>query len=52
MNDNAENFRQECIARWEEYCVTGESVPNEAVMAWLDSWGTENELDPPRAKNL
>ena len=28
----------------------GELVDNEAVGAWLQSWGTENELPPPFAK--
>ena len=26
-------------ARWEEYQETGETVDNEAMMDWLDSWG-------------
>ena len=26
----------------------GLSVSNERVMAWLDSWGTENELPAPK----
>ena len=26
----------------------GEGVSHERVVAWLDSWGTENELPPPR----
>jgi predicted transcriptional regulator len=26
----------------------GEGVSNERVMAWLDSWGTENELPAPK----
>ena len=26
----------------------GEGVSNERVMAWLDSWGTENELQVPQ----
>jgi predicted transcriptional regulator len=43
----AEQFRQESISRWEEYCHTGKSVPNDIVMRWLDSWGTENELEAP-----
>ena len=25
----------------------GQSVSNERVMEWLDSWGTENELPSP-----
>jgi RHH-type transcriptional regulator, rel operon repressor / antitoxin RelB len=27
---------------------SGEWVSNEAVMRWMDSWGTENELSPPK----
>jgi len=27
---------------------TGEWVSNEAVMKWLESWGTDNELPPPK----
>jgi antitoxin component of MazEF toxin-antitoxin module len=26
----------------------GESVPNEKVIEWLRSWGTEHELPPPQ----
>ena len=26
----------------------GESISNERVMEWLDSWGTENELPAPK----
>jgi predicted transcriptional regulator len=26
----------------------GEGVSNERVVAWLDSWGTENELSAPK----
>lgn len=44
----AELFNQETVARWEEYCRTGKSVPNDAVMLWLESWGTDNELEAPR----
>ena len=44
----AERFRQESVARWEEYCHTGRSAPNNAVMKWLESWGTDNELEAPK----
>ena len=43
----AERFKQETIDRWEEYRTTGKSVSNDAVMAWLDSWGTDNEHKVP-----
>lgn len=44
----AERFRLESVARWEEYCHTGRSVPNEEVMKWLESWGSDNELEAPK----
>ena len=34
-------------ARWEHYKETGESVSNEAMIEWLDSWGTEQEKPCP-----
>ena len=45
--EKAELFRQETMARWKEYCRTGKSVPNTAVMEWLASWGSENEREAP-----
>jgi predicted transcriptional regulator len=45
-----EQFKQESVERWEEYCRTGKSVPHDAVMRWLDSWGTENELEAPKCE--
>ena len=42
-----EHFRQETIARWEEYRQTGKTVSNDVVMTWLDSWGTNEESEPP-----
>ncbi|WP_420237825.1 hypothetical protein ACOBR2_19905 [Telmatobacter bradus] len=26
----------------------GRTIPHEKVVAWLNSWGTENELPPPQ----
>jgi predicted transcriptional regulator len=43
----AERFKKETIERWEEYKTTGKSVSNDDVMAWLDSWGAENEPKAP-----
>ena len=42
-----ELLRQELLAAWEEYQVTGLHVTQKEMLAWLDSWGTENELQPP-----
>jgi predicted transcriptional regulator len=43
----AENLRQETLKRWEICKITGESVDNESVMAWLDTWGSEHETGSP-----
>lgn len=43
----AERFKQETLDRWEEYRASGKSVSNDAVMAWLDSWGTNDEHKTP-----
>ena len=35
------------LARWEEYQETGETVSNNAMTDWLESWGTEQEKPCP-----
>ena len=46
--ESTERFKQqETIDRWEEYLVTGKTVADDAVQAWLDSWGTVNEHETP-----
>ena len=35
------------MARWQEYQKTGEIVNNEAMMDWLDSWGSDEEKPCP-----
>ncbi|PHR99463.1 MAG: CopG family transcriptional regulator [Oceanobacter sp.] len=35
------------IKRWEEYQETGETVSNESMTNWLDSWGTDQEKPRP-----
>jgi len=40
----------ETLARWETYKATGEVVEHDAVMEWLESWGTENEKVCPTDK--
>jgi len=39
--------RQEIQAGFSEI-EAGESAPNEKVIEWLRSWGSKNELPPPR----
>lgn len=35
------------LARWEEYQETGETINNESMVEWLESWGTEQEKSCP-----
>ncbi len=48
--EDVENFRQESLTAWGKFEKTGESVSNEQVMAWLDSWDTEDEIEAPAWK--
>ncbi len=37
---------------WREYSEEGIGIPGEEVHAWIESWGTDNELPPPKARKL
>lgn len=39
-------LKQETLSRWQEV-VNGKTVSNQAVIAWLNSWGTPEETDKP-----
>lgn len=45
--ERLELFRLETVARWEEFCRTGKSVPHTAVAEWLDSWGSDSGHGAP-----
>jgi predicted transcriptional regulator len=38
---------QEAEAAWKHYQDTGLHVTGEAAIAWIESWGTSNELPKP-----
>ena len=40
----------ETLDRWEMYKATGEVAEHDAVMDWLESWGTKNEKPCPADK--
>ena len=40
--------RDEHMRRIQHYRETGEAVSHDKVVAWLDSWGTDNELPCPK----
>jgi len=42
-----ESLHQEAMRAWEEYRKTGLRVTAEEVIAWLKTWGTNDETAPP-----
>ncbi len=44
-----EALNQETLKRWQE-AEQGKVVSHERVLKWLDTWGTDNESDPPCEK--
>ncbi len=42
-----QNFKQEALASWADYQATGMHLTGDEVSAWLETWGTEANLEPP-----
>jgi predicted transcriptional regulator len=42
-----ESFRREAMASWAEYQETGLHLTGEEASAWLKTWGTEADMEPP-----
>jgi predicted transcriptional regulator len=42
-----ESFDREARESWEEYQRTGVHLTMDEVSAWLETWGTDEETDPP-----
>ena len=49
--ETAYRERQLLLERWESYQQTGESVPHDEVIQWLESWGTDKEGPCPSDMN-
>jgi predicted transcriptional regulator len=45
--ERAEKLRHETLDRWETYKTGGGQASNEAMSAWLDTWGHEGETERP-----
>jgi predicted transcriptional regulator len=43
---------EEDLRRLRKFEETGEAVPGEEVKAWIESWGTSNELPKPLPRKL
>lgn len=47
--EHAEKLKQDTLARWQE-AEQNKVVSNESVMAWLETWGTDTEIERPKCK--
>jgi predicted transcriptional regulator len=45
--EKREAFRQDAINAWNEYQETGLHVTDNEVIAWLSTWGEEDEVTAP-----
>jgi predicted transcriptional regulator len=45
--EKREAFRKDALDAWQEYRETGLHVTSDEVMAWLETWGEENETAVP-----
>jgi predicted transcriptional regulator len=45
--EKREAFRQDTIKAWDEYQETGLHVTGAEVIAWLETWGEDNEKASP-----
>ncbi len=47
VEEARERRHKETFEAWERFQDTGESYSGEEVMAWLESWGKEDEKECP-----
>nr|WP_308622982.1 CopG family transcriptional regulator [Massilia rubra] len=45
--EKSEVSRQKSLDAWNEYQATGLHLTGDEVIAWLETWGDENELPAP-----
>jgi len=43
---------EEDIRRLREFEHTGEGIPLDEIKAWVESWGTDNELPRPKPRKV
>lgn len=45
-----EVLNQEALSAWNHFQETGLHVTSEGMNAWIESWGTKDELPPPKSR--
>ncbi len=45
-----EALNQDALSSWNHFQETGLHVTGDEVNAWIESWGTKDELQPPKCR--
>jgi predicted transcriptional regulator len=45
--EKREQFKRDALAAWQAYRDSGLHATAEEVSAWLETWGTDHEAEPP-----
>ena len=45
-DEKREEFKAYILKSWQEYQETGLHVTGDEVIAWLETWASENEAEP------
>lgn len=45
--EHRESFKLEAERSWQDFQQSSQHLTGEELRAWLDTWGTEAESDPP-----
>ncbi len=48
---NRESFKQEAMSSWVSYQEDGRHVTGPEICAWLNTWGTDEEIPAPRSRS-
>jgi predicted transcriptional regulator len=43
-----ERFNQDALQAWQNFQETGVYIAGDDVLAWVESWGSDQELAPPK----
>lgn len=42
-----QSFQQEALDSWRHFQETGQHITGDELYAWLDTWGKDDESEPP-----
>ena len=48
--ERREQFKTHVLKSWQQYQETGLHVTDDALVAWLETWGGEQEVEAPQCR--